>query len=150
MGVVVWHMEVIYVRPLVYRIRATTEGEHMNLEHYRRLLLAKEKVLLADMAITGGEALHAGDGEVQDDMDRVVRSEEKAALIGQNSNDFSLLQQVLEALRRIEAGTYGTCLQCGGSIEEKRLDAVPWTAFDRLHQEEADRAESRPTGGATL
>ena len=37
------------------------------------------------------------------------------------------LREVEEALERIEAGTYGTCVACGREIAEERLEAVPWT-----------------------
>ena len=33
--------------------------------------------------------------------------------------------EVLEALRRIELGTYGTCADCGGGVPEGRLEAKP-------------------------
>jgi DnaK suppressor protein len=35
------------------------------------------------------------------------------------------LQQVEAALDRIEAGTYGVCVECGGQIREVRLKVVP-------------------------
>ena len=35
------------------------------------------------------------------------------------------LQQVKEALQKIEDGTYGTCHKCGKQIEIARLDANP-------------------------
>lgn len=38
------------------------------------------------------------------------------------------LQQVLEALDRMENGTYGMCLQCRSPIPFERLEAVPETA----------------------
>lgn len=40
-------------------------------------------------------------------------------------NARSLRQQVREALRRIEAGTYGNCADCGREIGEERLEALP-------------------------
>lgn len=122
----------------------------MDLEHYRRKLLAKEKELLEDMAHTGSEALQTADVGVRDEMDLVVDSEAKDALLHQNSQDYDLLQQVRDALHRIDDGTYGKCLKCGRPIEAKRLEAVPWAAYDLQHQEQADRAESRTRGGATL
>jgi DnaK suppressor protein len=33
--------------------------------------------------------------------------------------------EVLDALRRIELGTYGTCVDCGGGVPEGRLEAKP-------------------------
>jgi RNA polymerase-binding transcription factor DksA len=32
------------------------------------------------------------------------------------------------AVRRIEAGTYGLCLSCGGSIDRERLELLPTTS----------------------
>jgi DnaK suppressor protein len=34
-------------------------------------------------------------------------------------------RQVLEALRRIDLGTYGTCADCGAIVPEGRLEARP-------------------------
>jgi DnaK suppressor protein len=36
--------------------------------------------------------------------------------------------EVLDALRRIELGTYGTCVDCGGGVPEGRLEAKPAAA----------------------
>jgi RNA polymerase-binding transcription factor len=38
------------------------------------------------------------------------------------------LRAVLDAILRIEHGTYGTCADCGGPIPEGRLDARPEAA----------------------
>ncbi len=37
------------------------------------------------------------------------------------------LRQIVEALRRIEAGTYGACNACGGTIPWERLMVFPET-----------------------
>jgi DnaK suppressor protein len=44
-------------------------------------------------------------------------------------NEAVLLELVEEALERIEDGTFGTCQRCGGEIEPKRLDAIPYTPY---------------------
>jgi DnaK suppressor protein len=36
------------------------------------------------------------------------------------------LGEIEAALRRIDEGTYGTCLMCGKPIAEQRLRALPW------------------------
>ncbi|MEX2504804.1 MAG: TraR/DksA C4-type zinc finger protein [Egicoccus sp.] len=36
-----------------------------------------------------------------------------------------LLSQIDDALRRMDAGTYGTCERCGNQIETARLEALP-------------------------
>jgi DnaK suppressor protein len=35
---------------------------------------------------------------------------------------------VEEALQRLDAGTFGTCVRCGRPIAEERLEALPWAA----------------------
>lgn len=37
------------------------------------------------------------------------------------------LRQITDALRRIDAGTYGTCARCHQPIDDRRLRAVPAT-----------------------
>lgn len=39
------------------------------------------------------------------------------------------LAQVTSALRRMDEGSYGTCLDCGEDIDERRLLAMPATPF---------------------
>lgn len=41
----------------------------------------------------------------------------------------SLRMAVLEALRRIDEGTFGQCQQCGAAISRERLEAVPFAQY---------------------
>jgi DnaK suppressor protein len=45
---------------------------------------------------------------------------------------------VVEALRRIDEGTFGQCQECGGKIAKPRLEAVPYAPFciecERKHE----------------
>ena len=43
-------------------------------------------------------------------------------------NERALLTEVEAALKRIEDGTYGRCIDCGKFIPEKRLEAIPWAS----------------------
>jgi len=45
------------------------------------------------------------------------------------SAEQNALYEVEEALRRIEAGTYGKCEMTGKPIPMERLAAIPWTRF---------------------
>jgi len=38
------------------------------------------------------------------------------------------LEDIEEALARLDAGTYGTCVDCGRQVAPDRLDALPWAA----------------------
>ena len=54
-------------------------------------------------------------------------------------NERALLTQVQEALRRIDEGTYGKCVNCGQPIPEKRLEAIPWAARDVKCEEQLEQ-----------
>ena len=53
------------------------------------------------------------------------------------------LQQVRDALRRIDDGTFGRCVVDGEPIETKRLEASPWTPYCLKHARFLE-AEARP------
>jgi RNA polymerase-binding protein DksA len=38
------------------------------------------------------------------------------------------LDEVEAALLRLDAGTYGTCVECGHPIASERLEALPWAS----------------------
>lgn len=44
-------------------------------------------------------------------------------------NSEHVLGEIEGALKRIEEGTYGTCLNCGQPIAEERLTAIPWATY---------------------
>jgi DnaK suppressor protein len=45
------------------------------------------------------------------------------------ASDGRLLAAIDAALARIEAGTYGTCVNCGAQIPPERLKAMPWATL---------------------
>ena len=47
------------------------------------------------------------------------------------------LREVRLALARIDAGTFGLCEHGGEHIDEKRLEAIPWTRYCSAHEAEA-------------
>jgi DnaK suppressor protein len=50
------------------------------------------------------------------------------AEIGIAENEELLLEQVNAALERFRAGTYSVCQQCGRTIDEERLHAIPYSS----------------------
>ena len=47
--------------------------------------------------------------------------------LGDNAEE--VLAQIDAALGRLDAGTYGTCTNCGREIAPERLEATPWAAL---------------------
>jgi RNA polymerase-binding protein DksA len=41
----------------------------------------------------------------------------------------TIRRQTVEALKRLDEGTFGVCLSCGGHIGLERLDVMPYTPY---------------------
>ena len=78
-----------------------------------------------------------------DAADESVADESESEDFTEAELDATILQQVQDALRRIEDSTYGQCLIDGGLIDPKRLEDVPWTPYCIKHQKLLEAA-SRP------
>jgi DnaK suppressor protein len=74
-----------------------------------------------------------------DQMDEIQYATERDMAIRNVDRESNLLRDVKDALRRIQAGDFGTCVDCESAINPKRLAAVPWAARCIQCQEAADR-----------
>lgn len=82
-----------------------------------------------------------------DDIDRLTELMEREHNITAALRSSEALRQIHAALARIDAGTYGYCLECGEPIPEKRLHALPWAPHCIECQELLDeqlRLDERP------
>jgi DnaK suppressor protein len=113
----------------------------MDIPHFKKRLLDKERELLSDIARFESQARESGDGEVGDPLDRATISEGKSTAFEESNLEWQTLRQVRDALQRIEDGTYGQCIECGRQIEIARLEAIPWTPYCLQDQEKHDSAE---------
>lgn len=113
----------------------------MELNSVKARLQEKESELLRFITTLEENARESGASDVEDPIDRVVSSEGKAGSFSEATLEHRTLVDVQEAMRRIEQGTYGTCIDCGRPIEPARLEAVPWTAYCLADQEKHDRDE---------
>lgn len=102
------------------------------LKYFKNLIIEKRKEIIEDleslkasmMDVTTGEyvsesstySLHMEQGT--DTMER-----EKTFMYAAREGKF--LNYLDDALKRIEKGTYGFCIECGRVIEKERLEAVP-------------------------
>jgi DnaK suppressor protein len=106
----------------------------MDVQIYKRRLLDLER-RLSNRGV--GEALRGREQTIDsagDAGDASVADEDASEDFAVAQLDATIVQQVRDALRRIEDGTYGRCVVDGGPIEIKRLDAVPWAAYCIKHQ----------------
>jgi DnaK suppressor protein len=122
----------------------------MNIDHFKQLLLDKESELTSDIQRLQKEARESDEAEVRDFSDEATASQNTSELLQEDGLRSQTLEQVRDALQRIDDGTYGKCLACGRPIEPARLEAVPWAQYCLEDQEKFDQAAQVPQGGATL
>ncbi len=53
--------------------------------------------------------------------------------------EVNLLKEIDLALKKIDAGTYGICENCGTEIPMARLKAIPWTRYCARCAEEVEK-----------
>jgi DnaK suppressor protein len=118
---------------------ANAEG-HVNTDEYRRRLLEEEQRLLAWMDREVTEA-RTEDDDSPEVGDLSIADELKDEELTEAETAWTQLRQVREALQRIEDGTFGKCVVDGEPIEEKRLEAMPWTPYCLKHQQSIEAAK---------
>jgi DnaK suppressor protein len=103
----------------------------LDLQKIRERLQEKEKELQGSIAglteahPTPVDPIEASEGPQdfeETNVDFIEMQQEQSI----ERNEQALLAEVQTALKRLDEGTYGTCVVCGQPIPEKRLEALPW------------------------
>ncbi len=96
------------------------------IELYKKRLLERKTQLLDTVSRTEQDGREADEETAQDVADKATSSYTKEFLFKKSNDDHFILQLIQEALERLNNGEYGICVACGGEMQQKRLDAVPW------------------------
>jgi DnaK suppressor protein len=120
----------------------------MDKAQIRQVLLEKQRQLRQEVARLENEARASAGPEVEDPIDMVTSTEAKAGAFEVSTRERETLEEVADALIRLDNATYGKCVDCGRPIEVARLEAVPWTRYCREHQEKHDREQANAKGVA--
>jgi|SRR5262245_57657341 len=115
----------------------------MNVQEFKRRLLELETQLSARTQRAHEVARAQVLDSPADVADLSVADEEESQVFSEAELDATVLQQVRDALRRIEDGSFGRCVVDGGPIAQKRLEAVPWTPYCIKHQRLLEAASQR-------
>jgi DnaK suppressor protein len=105
---------------------AKTAFKKDGLEKIRKRLLAKKDELLKDLAKNREVTDETVDESAQDMVDRATSAYTKEFAYSLSEADRRVLILIDQALERLDAGTYGTCVHCAQPVQEKRIEAVPW------------------------
>lgn len=104
---------------------------------YKDRLLALRARLRGDVHAMADAALNKTRSEASGDLsfmpihmaDVGTDNYEQEFTLNLMQNEESTLEQIESALERIEAGTYGTCVECEGRVPKTRLNAIPHTPY---------------------
>jgi len=119
--------------------------EYMNkeqLEHFRTILSVWKNDLMQEVDRT---MLHMKDeaANFPDPNDRATQESEFSLELRTRDRERKLIRKIDEALKRIEDGSYGYCLETGEPIGVKRLEARPVATLSVEAQERRERREKQ-------
>ncbi|MGQ9508398.1 MAG: TraR/DksA family transcriptional regulator [Thermodesulfobacteriota bacterium] len=105
------------------------ELDKKTLERFKKILLREREQIVGEVKQTYESSQEVGQDGIQDIGDEASNIYNKQILMSLNESERLRLQEVDEALDRIENGTYGICEECGGPISLKRLEVRPWAKY---------------------
>jgi DnaK suppressor protein len=110
------------------------------LEHFRQILENWKRDLMEEVDRT---VSHMKDeaANFPDPNDRATQEEEFSLELRTRDRERKLIRKIDEALKRIEDGSYGYCLETGEEIGVKRLEARPVATLSIEAQERRERRE---------
>ncbi|HET7202165.1 MAG TPA: RNA polymerase-binding protein DksA [Steroidobacteraceae bacterium] len=126
-----------------YQIRKGEEYmSKEQLEHFRRILSSWKQDLMQEVDRT---VLHMKDeaANFPDPNDRATQESEFSLELRTRDRERKLIRKIDEALKRIEDGSYGYCLETGEPIGVKRLEARPVATLSVEAQERRERREKQ-------
>jgi len=129
------------VKPYIAR-RGETYMNKEQLEHFARILQNWKRDLMVEVDRT---VLHMKDeaANFPDPNDRATQEEEFSLELRTRDRERKLIRKIDEALKRIEDGSYGYCLETGEEIGIKRLEARPVATLSVEAQERRERREKQ-------
>jgi DnaK suppressor protein len=110
------------------------------LEHFRYILNSWKRDLMVEVDRT---VSHMKDeaANFPDPNDRATQEEEFSLELRTRDRERKLIRKIDDALKRIEDGSYGYCLETGEEIGIKRLEARPVATLSIEAQERRERRE---------
>lgn len=103
--------------------------------HYEHLCAERDKLLERDC-----DQSEAFQPKLDDLADAASAESQRSLIMVTASARQGAIQEVLDALRRIERGTYGVCEITGEPIAPERLKSVPWTRYSLQGQQQLEQA----------
>jgi DnaK suppressor protein len=129
----------------------TTPLTAKELEFFRELLYKKRSEIAGDVSTLRNQALSENRQEASGDLSNMpihmadlgTDNYEKEFTLGLLESERNLLWEIDEALKRIDAGTFGICVATGKQIGKNRLKAQPWVKYSYEYMLAQERGQSQ-------
>jgi DnaK suppressor protein len=103
----------------------------VDVEQFRTALLAERKRVLEAIEFLHEESPRSPHSDTEMNLDNHLAESASITLEHEieetlEGNAEHVLTEIDDALGRIDAGTFGTCVRCGQPISPERLEAIPY------------------------
>lgn len=105
------------------------------MKKYKELLIKERETLSNELNSLTKDSINKSQRDASGDLssyayhmaDMATDNYDRDFSMGIATEEQKRLFAIEEAMKRIEEGSFGNCLQCGKRILRKRLDAIPYT-----------------------
>ena len=123
-----------------------------DLDHFRKLLEAARKKIVGDLNHLEKDSLNLSQRDASGDLsgyslhmaDMATDNFDREFNLDLASSEQQILNQIDEALLKIDEGRFGVCEVCAKPIAQKRLMAVPYARSCIKCQSEEEKKKRRP------
>ncbi len=118
---------------------------------FRKALIALRDQVVDGISFLSGDNLNRSQRDVSGDLsgyslhmaDQGTDNNDREIALNLVSSEQDLLYEIDEAIRRIDAGTYGICELTGEPIERARLKVIPYARLSVVAQSELEKGKKR-------
>lgn len=118
-------------------VKAAKKLPKKELERFRLLLMDKMAEIVGDVDLLEGGALKKSRGDATGDLSSMpihmadigTDNYEQEFSLDLVESERKMLSEVIDALGRIDGGSYGICEVTGNAIKLARLEAKPWARY---------------------
>ena len=108
------------------------------MDYFKQLLETRIAEFERGLRTTEREA-RASATKHADPADQAAIEYERQSLAHKAASVRQALKALKEALKALQEGRFGECAECGGDIELKRLEAIPWVRYCLKCQEATEQ-----------
>lgn len=109
------------------------------IQKYKDQLIEQRERLVRQLNENQRQSFEFGAEDMPDPVDAAVQDRSQTILLSISESERDLIEQIDDAISRIESGDYGVCQNCEQDIAPARLNAVPYARYCINCQDKLER-----------